>query len=60
MTIAPAAASIGACCPPADAKHKTLVPRMSPSHALGTFLFGVNMTSQSPFLAALMVALSTG
>ncbi len=48
VTRAPAAARIGACCPPADARHRTSSPLSSGNHAAGTGLLGVSNTCHSP------------
>ena len=59
-TSAPAAARTGACCPPPEARQRTVFPGNSASHAAGTDFVGVRITLQTPFRAARMTSGVTG
>ena len=60
VTLAPAAARTGACCPPPDARQSTRLPTTPSNQECGTRRFGVRMTSQLPFRALSIVDSSTG
>ena len=57
--VAPAAARIGACCPPPDARQRTWRPATS-SHSRGTGLVGVSTISHRPLRAASIASGDTG
>ena len=48
VTCAPAAANIGTCCPPPDARHNTTAAFIMQNHSIGTGLVGVNAIENIP------------
>jgi len=60
VTLAPAAAKTGACCPPPEARHRTSAPSISGNHARGTGFVFVSKTSHRPRRAASITSGPTG
>jgi hypothetical protein len=60
VTLAPAAAKVGACWPPPEARHRTSAPAISGNHDRGTGFVSVSKTSHCPRRAASITSGPTG
>ena len=60
VTLAPAAARVGPCCPPPLARQRTSVPSRGGNQSAGTGLVGVKTIDQSPRRARPMASGPTG